>query len=47
MDYSKLSNFKSKLQKIYNSKAVDEKEIIYACLIQKNQFLSEEELKKE
>ena len=47
MDYSKLSNFKSKLQKIYNSKAVDEKEIIYACLIPKNPFLSEEELKKE
>ena len=47
MDYSKLSKFKAKLQKIYNVKAVDEKEIIYACLIQKNPFLSEEEIKKE
>jgi hypothetical protein len=47
MDYSKLSNFKPKLQKIYNSKAVDEKEIIYACLIPKNPFFTEEELKKE
>ena len=41
MDYSKFSNFKQKLQKIYNLKAADEKEIIYACRIPKNPFLSE------
>ena len=47
MDYSKFSNFKQKLQKIYNLKAADEKEIIYACRIPKNPFLSEEEIQKE
>ena len=47
MDYSKLSKFKPKLQKIYNSKAVEEKEIIYACFIPKNPFLSEEEIQKQ
>ena len=47
MDYSKFSKFKQKLQKIYSLKAVDEKEIIYACRIPKNPFLSEEEIQKE
>ena len=47
MDYSKLSKFKPKLQQIYNSKAVEEKEIIYACFIPKNPFLSEEEIQKQ
>ena len=47
MDYSKLSKFIPKLQKIYNVKAEDEKEIIYACLIVKNPFLSDEEIRKE
>ena len=47
MDYSKFSKFKSKLQKIYNIKAVDEKEIIYACRLPKNPLLSDEEIQKE
>ena len=47
MDYSKLSKFIPKLQKIYNVKAEDEKEIIYACLIVKNPLLSDEEIRKE
>ena len=47
MDFSKLSKFKSKLQKIYNVKAVDEKEIIYACQLSKNPFLTENEIQKE
>ena len=47
MDYSQFSKFKDKLQKIYNLKAVEEKEIIYACFIPKNPFLSEEEIQKQ
>ena len=47
MDYSQLSKFKTKLQKLYNAKAINEKEIIYACHIPKNPLLTEEEIQKE
>ena len=44
MDYSNFNLFKYKLQKLYNYKAVEEKEIIYACQILKNPIITEEDI---